>query len=489
MWRILALSMLSQLAACEPLRVDSGAADEIAARQAVVPKVLAPQSSAQRSANAEMNSVGGAELNFVWPAEAPARGDVFAEITGNEPREVPRNYIGMHMHRLVIGPQDSGRLRTEWPDMKFGVLRLWDARVRWADVAPQPRAWSFERLDQYVWAAQSKGVELRYVLGSTPRWASARPDETCPYGYGCSAEPVQINDWTNYVRALARRYKGQISTYELWNEPKFTDLPRDRNKRAFFTGNVAQMVTLARTAREVLNVEDPKARLISPGIVAGFDRLSLFLKSGGKAYIDGIAYHFYSPNSRYFAEQVRSVRAVMKAEGVEHLPLFNTETGIEAESPEHPLPPDAPRRTPEQAVGHVIQFMVLGAAAGLAGYDFYAWDNDLSGAVDKYGAHRPVHQALLRLADWLDGASFQGCKDNGGWVSCRGSVSATPFIVAWSDGGESVKIAPPPGYRLASAQRAAGEADAVSLPDGSWSARLDVIPTLFRFESVSGELH
>lgn len=410
-----------------------------------------------------------------------AAGDPYAAITAGTPRAVPADYLGMHIHRLVIGPADAGRMRTPWPDLRLGALRLWDARTRWADIAPKAGDWRFERLDEYVEAARSRGVKVRYVLGSTPQWASARPLEPCPYGFGCAAEPVRMAHWEEYVRRVAARYKGRIAEYELWNEPRFSDFARDRGTQGFYSGSVADMVEMARIARQVLNEVDPQARLLTPGFVNGPDRLALFLQAGGKQYVDGVAYHFYSADARRFADQVRQVREVMRAQGVAHLPLYNTETGVEAWPADKPRPLGETVRTRAQAAAHVAQFMVLGAAAGLASYDFYSWDGDHYGAVDR-GAVQPVHAALGRVVAWLDGAVFNGCQDQGGWVACRGERAGQPFVVAWSDAGASARIAAPGGHRFAGAERALEAARFSLRADGTLNAVLDTVPVLFRFE-------
>ena len=115
---------------------------------------------------------------------------------------------------------------------------------------------------------QENGASVLMVLGSPPRWASARPDEPGPYGPGCAAEPANLDDWDRYVSAVVRRYKGRITTYELWNEPYFSDIPTDRDQPgAFFSGSVATMVNLARRTRAVLDRDDPKAVLLTPGFV------------------------------------------------------------------------------------------------------------------------------------------------------------------------------------------------------------------------------
>jgi len=60
---------------------------------------------------------------------------------------------------------------------------------------------------------------------------------------GCAAPP-NLTDWEDFVQTLVKRYKGQISSYELWNEP---------NGSGFWTGSLPQMVELAARAYPIIN--------------------------------------------------------------------------------------------------------------------------------------------------------------------------------------------------------------------------------------------
>ena len=61
-------------------------------------------------------------------------------------------------------------------------------------------------LDARVQEAQTNKQRILLTLGSSPQWASSRPNETCSYGnIGCAAPPADINDWRDYVKAVATR--------------------------------------------------------------------------------------------------------------------------------------------------------------------------------------------------------------------------------------------------------------------------------------------
>lgn len=370
-------------------------------------------------------------------------GDAFAEATAGHERVVTQAYFGIHFHRLVLNPGEKA-IQTTWPSLPIGSVRLWDSGTLWSEVAPNAGQWNFGRMDTYVGAASRHGTSVLYTLGGTPRWASARPDERCSYGYGCAAEPVRLAHWEEYVRRVAQRYRGLIGAFELWNEPYFSDIARDRGQPAFFSGSVANMVDLARAARKVLDETSPGALLTTPGFVNGPDRLELFLAAGGKDHVQAVTYHFYSPNAEDFVRQIREVRAVMHRQGVGSLPLWNTELGIEVRPVHSPLPLGGNEsHTREEAAARMAQYLVLGAAVGLDRFYYYAWDNDRSGMVTRRGERLPAYDAMARVQDWLIGARMKGCASpSRGVVVCRTERGGQVALLAWSSqpGEQLVKL-------------------------------------------------
>lgn len=370
--------------------------------------------------------------------------DIFAEATAGRNRLITQEYFGTHFHRLELNSHEKA-VRTQWPALKFGGVRFWDAGVSWADVAPKPGQWNFDRLDTYVNAAQTHSASVLYTFGSTPRWASARPDERCPYGFGCSAEPVRLAHWEEYVRRVTQRYRGMIGAYELWNEPYFSDLAHDRAQSgAFFTGSIANMVEMARIARQVLDETSPGTLLTTPGFVGEPERLDLFLGAGGKAYVQAVSYHFYSNDADKFVRRILGVRAVMRRHGIENLPLWNTEQGIEGDLEDGSRRAGVSERfTRKEAAARMAQFLVLGAAVGLERFYYYAWDNERSGMVTPRGERLPAYEAMTRIQAWLIGSRMKGCTSpKQGVVNCRVESNQHTFLIAWASqpGEQSLKL-------------------------------------------------
>src|SRR5258708_10877125 len=190
---------------------------------------------------------------------------------------IPESYFGLHVHHLEF----SG-----WPKAQFGALRLVDSLVRWYDLEPKKGQWNWERLDKIVDMAQQHHVQVLYTFLSTPTWASARPNEvpTSPQP-GDSAEPKDMNDWRDFVRAVATRYKGRIQGYEIWNEP---------NNPLFFSGKPETLLAIRRYAYKRLHQVDPSVVVVSPPLThSNFNYFDTYLLPSAGEYCDAIGYHFY----------------------------------------------------------------------------------------------------------------------------------------------------------------------------------------------------
>lgn len=390
----------------------------------------------------------GASASGAWPACSRA-----VEIPAAA-RAVEPSYFGMHFHRLVRKPGEPAP--TRWPEQDtIGALRLWDCDTRWADVAPTPERWDFDRMDAYVSRGVEHGASVLCTLGSTPRWASARPDEPGPYGPGCAAEPQRLADWDAYVRRVVGRYRGSVRAYELWNEPNFSDIARDRGAPGFFTGSVAAMVEMGRIARRAIGEIDPGARLATPGFVNGPDRLELFLKAGGAGIVDAVAYHLYSKDANRFIGQLGEVRQVMRACGVSALPLWNTECGVETQP--GALARDASVDDPAaeaDAAALLSQQLLLGAAAGLERFDYYAWDNGHTGMIDHQGQARPRLAAFAQTRQWLLGTRLSAASGTaGGALQIWAEREGERFVFVWAKRERSLRLSVPAGWRTAAIDR------------------------------------
>ncbi|MGB3509690.1 MAG: glycosyl hydrolase [Microcoleaceae cyanobacterium] len=312
---------------------------------------------------------------------------------------IPPSFFGMHIHHLVWQPPHVKQL-TPWPKVPFSELRLWVSAITWPKLEPERGKWNFELLDKYIDIAEKHHVELLLTLGQSPPWASARPSDRSPYQPGWPAEPKNIEDWRNYVRTVATRYKGKIYNYEIWNEP---------NLKGFFSGTGKTMLNLSKEAYQILKQVDPSITVVSPSFTTveeGLVWFEEFLKNGGKNYADVIGYHFYVSGKppEAMVSEILQVRKVMAKYGAENIPLWNTEAGWLG---------DEPFTDEEKAAAYVARAYILNWLAGVSRFYWYDWDSprglQLNMTAEDSKTLKPAAIAYEKIQKWLVGATMKSC--------------------------------------------------------------------------------
>jgi hypothetical protein len=135
----------------------------------------------------------------------------------------PRVYVGfLDDQALRWGP---GRHHA-WDEVSRSQASVVRTIVDWAWIAkhrpqhpasPFDPAYHFGDLDEFVRAAQARGVEVLFTFWGTPGWANG--------GRGPNVPPRRASDFRAFTRAVAKRYSGSFQTLpfvrfmSVWNEP------------------------------------------------------------------------------------------------------------------------------------------------------------------------------------------------------------------------------------------------------------------------------
>lgn len=339
------------------------------------------------------------------------------------PTAVTAQYFGMHVHNP-----------GNWPSLTFGATRLWDSGVTWPDLEPSRGQWNFSKLDNFVSLSQQANVSVLMTLGFSPQWASARPNEACPYGPGKAAEPANIQDWRDFVQTVATRYKGRIHEYDIWNEP---------SDPTFFTGTPATLVQLAQEAYNILKQVDPTITVVTPGPpgFTGKAWLDTYLSLGGGNYADVIGYHFYvnpdPPES--IPSMVSDVQAILKKYGQDAKPLWNTETGWHWPS----------SFTPDQASAWVARSYLLSWGIGVSRFYWYAWDDHDWATLQMTnadGTMTTAAQTFSVVRGWMLNSDVSKCSsDSSGTWTCALTQGSVTSHVVWNQNG-TAPFAVPQGW-------------------------------------------
>jgi hypothetical protein len=283
------------------------------------------------------------------------------------------------------------------PSMLFGTTRSWDAwpDLDWSDANPSRGTYNFTYLDKFIAINQARGAEMIYTLGRTPRWASSKPDAVSSYGPGECAPPADMSDYADYLSAIVTHAAGRIKYWELWNEPQSV---------GSYCGDMSTMVTMARYASQIIKGIDPTALILSPGVTGGPGPawLSSFLSEGGAAYVDVIAFHgYWSAEVEDVVNVISSYRAVMAAQGVTQLPLWDTEASWGG---------FGNLGTPSSAhqVGFVAKYYLLHWSMGVPRFVWYAYDGGpiWGGLWNAATGESPAAKSYGETYRWLVGATL-----------------------------------------------------------------------------------
>jgi hypothetical protein len=274
--------------------------------------------------------------------------------------------------------------------LPFYTTRTWDAYpLDWADLNPSSGTYNFSSLDTFIQLNQSRGSDIIYTLGRTPQWASSKPNQASMYYPGQCAPPASLNDWDDFLQAIATHAAGRIKYWELWNEPDDT---------LFYCGDVPTMVLMAQHAENIIKGIDPSAVILGPGVTSR-TWLTSFLADGGGASVDVIAFHGYaSGNAEDIVPLIASYRAVMSAGKVSTKPLWDTEgswgAGFVGPVMAH-------------QVGFVAKYYLLQWSLGVDRFVWYAYDGtQVWGGLSISNSPTAAATAYRQTYSWLVGASM-----------------------------------------------------------------------------------
>ncbi len=203
---------------------------------------------------------------------------------------------------------NTGPVTMSSPDYGMQVFLFWnpeiadrdlqlvqDAGFRWVK---QEFAWreiegagkgvfDWSRTDLVMDQIDKHGLKVIVRLGVQPQWAGG--------GYPEVGPPNNLQDFADFVTAVAARYQGRVDAYQVWNEP---NLAREWGNRP---PNAAEYTEMLRVAYQAIKSVDPYPIVISAGMapttrnddVARPDTYYIqeMYDAGAKPYFDALGAH------------------------------------------------------------------------------------------------------------------------------------------------------------------------------------------------------
>jgi hypothetical protein len=332
-------------------------------------------------------------------------------------KSVPLSFFSMHVQSEIF----SG---MPWPSVPFGSIRLWDTYTTWNDLNPSAGNFNWPALDRWLDAAQQHGVDVIYTFGATPTWASSNPEGKCDYNPGACYPPAKMEDWDNFVRAIATHVGNRIKYWEMWNEA---------NEHEYWSGGIPTLVTMTQHASQIIKSIAPNAMIFTPSAVGGdvdvSKFLDKFLAAGGGEFVDGVAFHGYVNSVPAIPEDVDRivdiVRNVMDARGQGGKPLWDTEGSW---GPSDHLTGDDAR------MAFVARHYILQWSKGVQRFYWYAWNDKDYGTLFEFRTRtlERAGVAYSQLETWLLGARLT--------APCSATADSTWTCDLMLAGGETGQI-------------------------------------------------
>ncbi|MDP2014341.1 MAG: beta-galactosidase [Actinomycetota bacterium] len=360
----------------------------------------------------------------------------------NKGQIIPATLFGMQVQNAENGL---------WPTMPIGSLRLWDNQTSWANIEKSQGVFDWTALDTAVATAKKNGTnDILMVLSGTPAWATDDPSPEALPVPGAAGMPRNLEWWNAWVTAVVTRYKGQITSYQPWNEA---------NLSTFFTGSPQEMADLTKRAYDIIKAIDPAAIVVAPS--TGTRLSGAFMKFypaflaalGAKGWpIDVWAAHTYpaslgTPVDR--AALALAWQKVLKQAKAPVKPMWDTENNFGLKGP-GPKNPDVDIDG-TKAASWVARTYLDALALNIERVYWYRWEpyNDLWGI--QMFTNTPGAKAFETLEDWIVGARFNGCvteakgKGKAKGTTCKFVKDGEAFEIVYSTTEKPVTFAVPKG--------------------------------------------
>jgi hypothetical protein len=136
--------------------------------------------------------------------------------------------------------------------MTSAGIRVLRVSIGWDGIEPARGHYDLKFWDDFFAAMGAAGIRVIPYIAYTPRWASSSAGDDF-----WRAPPADLDAFGATVGMLARRYRGRVSSWEIWNEP---------DNRDYWRGTVAQFAALLRVGARAVRAADPAAKVVFGGV-------------------------------------------------------------------------------------------------------------------------------------------------------------------------------------------------------------------------------
>lgn len=311
--------------------------------------------------------------------------------------------------------------------------------THWRTAEPNLGEWRF--FDDEVQRVRSAGLCILGEFLQVPNWATTA--EKGSEAYSTGRGPFRdMGEFERYVETVVGHYKGDISHWEIWNEPY----------GGFWGGTAEKYAEMAQVACRAARRADPDCLLLAPCIYPlATDWFEAAQKAGAIADADIFSYHGYGCTTKAPYDVVNQ----WATRNGQMMRRWNTETGVTARTLYRHVPDklddsytrgiggeDAP-----EAVRQALKLLALAIAGGAERY-FYYWTNVetamlprlTSMSIYEYDRSIRPHGVVQAIAgSIIDPCKGAGIVDVGGAVCCLLQKEDEAVAVVWAKGKLSAR--------------------------------------------------
>lgn len=175
------------------------------------------------------------------------------------------------------------RMREDFRALARAGVRLLRVSFGWDDLEPERDRYDFSPVERTLRLAEEHGVRLIPYVCYTPAWLAregARDHEVY------RSVPREVGELEQLMELLARRYRGRIESWEIWNEP---------DNQEYWLGTPAEYAALLAAGSRGVKRGDPDARVVLGGIAGHLEFLEELLTEHRIApWVDVVNLHSYS---------------------------------------------------------------------------------------------------------------------------------------------------------------------------------------------------
>lgn len=148
----------------------------------------------------------------------------------------------------------------------------------WQDIEPERGRRNFEKYDRIVDELVSHKLKILGLLDYSVSWASAKG--------AWNSAPPDTRAFVEYAVAVAQRYKGRVTYWEVWNEPDSSTYwePQDGLK---------SYCALLKETYVALKQVDPGCLVLNGGLAGGLSSVNKLYDSGAQGYFDILNIHIF----------------------------------------------------------------------------------------------------------------------------------------------------------------------------------------------------